>query len=472
MTTPTHELTGQTLDGRYRLDALLGSGGFGATYRGTRLSDDAQVAVKVLRLREQQGWKGVELFEREAEVMRSLDHPTIPSYLDSFTEHVEVPPSGETNAPASDVRMALVQTLVTGRSLTQRFESGWRISEADAVHLYIQLLETLRYLHGFRPPIIHRDINPNNVMLRDDDDAPFVVDFGGVKNALDDPDIGGSTIIATPGFTPLEQFHGAATPASDLFSLAATVVYLLSGRRAHELPKRGIEVDLGPLKLTDPRLLRVLRDHLHPDVNQRAMSAAEAIAVLQGPRERPSRKVAMRGQPKREEDHLNAADDALKPPKSTAKADSDQQPRPWWIAGLSWCAVALWGFYFFVDDIPALMVLGWVCGVSSLTGWFLRADWVAPVGYFIAALGAGFLEAEAGVADGGITGCALAFAGAIVLSRKGVNRFIVGGALLLFSGWSFLCAGELSDPLTLQTAAAALGLAGAARMFIPTRRRS
>jgi serine/threonine protein kinase len=93
----------------------------------------------------------------------------------------------------------------------------------------IALLGVLEYLHTRMPPILHRDIKPANVMIRTDG-SPALVDFGAVRNVFRDPSESGSTIVGTYGYVPYEQMMGQASPASDLYALAATFLHLITGR--------------------------------------------------------------------------------------------------------------------------------------------------------------------------------------------------------------------------------------------------
>jgi hypothetical protein len=96
-------------------------------------------------------------------------------------------------------------------------------------------LTVLEYLHGLSPPVIHRDITPHNVMRRKSDGQLVLVDFGSVRDALVDPQIGGQTVTGTFGYMAPEQFYGKASPASDLYALGALAVALLSRRQPNAL---------------------------------------------------------------------------------------------------------------------------------------------------------------------------------------------------------------------------------------------
>jgi serine/threonine protein kinase len=260
---------------RYRLQQPLGRGGQGHTYRAedtyasgirrTRTEDtrtDGAVAVKVIELRGADSWKPFDLFERECRTLRSLDHPGIPRFLDTFAEE-------------ELGRYYLVMELVEGRSLGELLADGQLLSEAQLWNILHQALEILSYLHGRHPPVIHRDIKPAN-LIRRPDGRLALVDFGGVRVALREE--GGSTVVGTFGYLAPEQLHGEATPATDIYSLGATLATLATGVEADKLPRRGLKVDLD--NVMPPSALRdLLSRMLEPDPDNRLASVSAVRAA-------------------------------------------------------------------------------------------------------------------------------------------------------------------------------------------------
>ena len=208
---------------RYELVRELGTGGQATTWLARDLATETDVALKELALDRVVDWKSVELFEREGQALASIDHPQVPDYVDAF--HIEGEEDGS--------RFFLVQEYVAGESLAARIERGVRIDVEDAADMLESLLSVLAYLHERSPPIIHRDIKPSNILV-DEGGEPVLVDFGAVQLVLPGT-VGGSTIIGTTGFFPIEQLMGKAVPASDLYALGATMVHVLSGRHPAEL---------------------------------------------------------------------------------------------------------------------------------------------------------------------------------------------------------------------------------------------
>jgi serine/threonine protein kinase len=252
---------------RYRVMEPLGSGGQGHTFRGFDGDTGRTVAIKVLSLPKMGDWKRFDLFEREVAVLKELQHPSIPLYIDNFASEQ----SGD---------YFLVMEFIDGTPLS-RFVGGDRRLKPDQIDDVLrQTLAILDYLHRLAPPVIHRDIKPANLML-DRDGRVHLVDFGGVRWRLQEG--GHSTVIGTFGYLAPEQLHGEASPATDLYSLGATIAAVLGGTEAEQLPRQGLRIDVAALA-PPPRLRPILERMLQPEPTQRYASAAEVIAALDGPR--------------------------------------------------------------------------------------------------------------------------------------------------------------------------------------------
>jgi serine/threonine protein kinase len=225
--------------------------------------------AKLLHLGLVSDWKSVELFEREAAVLKSLHHPRIPAYVDSFRADA-----------GGDPRFALVREYVEGRDLQEMVAGGWRGTEGQIRGIGRQLAEIVAYIHSLRPPVIHRDINPRNIVARDDGEV-FLVDFGGVQDAIRLSASAATTMIGTPGYTPMEQFVGRASVRSDLYGLAATLVFLLTHRSPADLPAKNLKVDLASvIDVASPGLSRVLSNWLEPDEAARTLPVKDALVLL------------------------------------------------------------------------------------------------------------------------------------------------------------------------------------------------
>ena len=260
-------------EGTYVLLNEIAQGGFGVTYRARREEDGAEVVVKKLRIERLKDWKSLELFEREAKVLRALNHANIPAYIDAFSV-------GPDDAPEGYV---LVQGYVPGPTLSQVMRGdARRLSNQQMLSWFFELLEICEYLHGRHPPIVHRDISPKNIILRSTDDAAVLIDFGTVQARIRSASEVASTSAGTFGYAPMEQFVGRATPSSDLYSAAMTFIAVASGLEPEAMPFSGNRVEVQEaLPGFEPRLQLVLKEMTEPNPDDRPQSASEVLALLQ-----------------------------------------------------------------------------------------------------------------------------------------------------------------------------------------------
>ncbi|MGK7896075.1 MAG: serine/threonine protein kinase [Xenococcus sp. (in: cyanobacteria)] len=203
---------GDVIQNKYCIVSILGEGGTAITYEAVDLETNNSVAIKVLSLQQTQDWKSLELFEREVKVLKNLNHPKIPKYLDYFI--LDIP---------TDKQFFLVQELVSGKSLTTLLEQGWRFQEAEVKNIAQQVLSILSYLHSFQPPIIHRDIKPQNIICTEEKEI-YLVDLGAVQDAYRNTLTRGATFVGTIDYMSPEQIRGHASFASDLYSLGCTLL--------------------------------------------------------------------------------------------------------------------------------------------------------------------------------------------------------------------------------------------------------
>lgn len=220
---------GTVLQNRYRILQILGQGGFGRTY----LAADQGRFNEYCALKEfippQSGdyalEKSKELFDREASVLYSIQHPQVPQFRAIFEQ---------------DHRLFLVQDYVEGKTyshlLGERLALGQTFTSDEVQRFLQQLLPVLAHIHS--KGIIHRDISPDNIMLRHQDGQPVLIDFGVVKavaTQLQSDDISPTT-VGKPGYAPSEQIQGGQVfPSSDLYALAVTAIVMLTGRQPGEL---------------------------------------------------------------------------------------------------------------------------------------------------------------------------------------------------------------------------------------------
>ncbi len=222
---------GTLLQQRYRVTKVLGQGGFGRTY----LSQDTGCFDEMCVLKEfspnDRGRdalkKSKELFQREAQVLYQISHPQIPKFRANFEEQK---------------RLFLVQEYAEGKTvaktLSDRLKSNKTFTEAEAVEFLLNMLPVLSHIHAMG--IIHRDISPDNIIFRDRDKLPVLIDFGVVKAGVTQLEVSTQihqgTTVGKAGYAPGEQLQtGEAYANSDLYALAVTVVVMMTGRKPESL---------------------------------------------------------------------------------------------------------------------------------------------------------------------------------------------------------------------------------------------
>jgi hypothetical protein len=233
------------------------------------------VVLKILDLSEASSWGTVDLFRREAEALKALSHPGIPAYLGSFEDE-----------EGGRLRLVLAMERIEGVDLEKTAASGRKFTEAEIAAILASLADILAYLGGLRPPVVHRDVNPRNIILKPDGSIALV-DFSGVQDAVRSALYPGATLVGTAGYIPLEQVAGKASPRSDLYGAAATAVFLLTGRNPSELPTSGLKINLAGLIDLSPPLAAVLDSWLDPDVARRNLSPGDAALILRGLKQLP-----------------------------------------------------------------------------------------------------------------------------------------------------------------------------------------
>ena len=270
----------ETIGDRYEIHQELGRQTGRRTVLALDRQTDRQVVVKHLWLGEDFDWKDLKLFEREADVLKTLSHRNIPEYLDYLELTSDTGPS-----------FALVQSYINSRSLETQLTAGRTFSESDVRALAQSLLEILIYLHGLTPPVIHRDIKPSNILLSDrSGNSPgqvYLVDFGSVQT-LAAQEGGTITVVGTYGYMPPEQFGGRVVPASDLYSLGATLIFLATGQHPSELAQQKLQLQFRQRAGLSPRFADWLEWMTDPSLSRRFTSAQAALDALDKPPRRPA----------------------------------------------------------------------------------------------------------------------------------------------------------------------------------------
>ena len=268
-------MQGNILNRIYQVHTRLSKRGGRETYYAQNIDTGEAVAIKILKFGFDTEWQDFKLFEREAKTLKNIDHPAIPNYLDYF----------ELDLP--DCKgFALVQEYITAPSLEEAIKAGRNFSELEIREIATALLNILLYLHAQQPCIVHRDIKPSNILLADRSGNSvgqvYLIDFGSVKSVA--PADGGTiTVVGTYGYMPPEQFGGKTTPASDLYSLGATLIYLATGRHPTELPNKDGKIEFTAAVNLKPALVSWLRKMTEPSKARRFQSASAALQSLNSP---------------------------------------------------------------------------------------------------------------------------------------------------------------------------------------------
>jgi len=258
---------------RYAIHKQISKNAGRRTFLARDLKNKKWVVIKLLIFGENFQWEELKLFEREAETLKRISHPAIPRYLDCFDLDT-----------SSGKGFALVQSYIPAKSLEKWLKSGRRFSEENVKQLAQALLKILCFLQEQNPPIIHRDIKPSNILLSNRSGNSigqvYLVDFGSVKTLAANK---GSTItvVGTYGYMPPEQFGGQTIPASDLYSLGATLIYIVTGRHPAELPQENLRIQFESFVNLSSDLIDWLKWMTQPSLNRRLASATEALKVLE-----------------------------------------------------------------------------------------------------------------------------------------------------------------------------------------------
>lgn len=273
-------MSSQILSNRYQILQILGSGGFGTTYLAEDIQMPSRRKCVVKQLRpindNPQIYQLVqERFQREAATLESLGdvNGQIPCLYAYFSE------TGH---------FYLIQEWIEGMTLRDKVQQEGLVSESVVRQILMDILPVLAYVHDKH--IVHRDIKPDNIILRKRDGKPVLIDFGAVRETMgtvvnSQGQSGSSIVIGTPGFMPSEQAAGRPIYSSDLYSLGLTMIYLLTGKFPQDLEVDPSSGDILWRKAT-PHISSSFADLLDRSIQyhprDRFVSAQEMLAALQG----------------------------------------------------------------------------------------------------------------------------------------------------------------------------------------------
>ena len=260
---------GTELDNRYKIIDYIAKGGMGAVYKAVDKKISGVWAVKeMLDYFDSEGERdyAVERFATEAQILYDLNHPSIPRFVDCFV---------------ADNRYYLIMEFIDGVDLRKKLEDAQEegiqgLDEKEVIQWGVQICNVLYYLHTQNPPIIYRDMKPGNIMITEDGRV-YLIDFGIAR--LFDPRTKG-TMVGTQGYAPPEQYRGEAEPRSDIYSLAACMHHILTGKD----PRNDIPFNFPSVKsiksdLSD-KIDKILEKALNMDPEKRFDSALKMSEAL------------------------------------------------------------------------------------------------------------------------------------------------------------------------------------------------
>ena len=276
------------LKDRYLAVNLLGRGGFGKTFLAVDEHNGARCVIKQLLFPPEvqndpdQLQTYIRLFEREAKQLAQLGvHPQIPTLFDYLEQGLE-----KANQPAylqSQKYLYLIQEFIEGQDLVEELTQQGAFNERQIREFLKELLPVLKFIH--KKSVIHRDIKPQNIMRRKIDRQLLLIDFGIAKEftTTNSGQVGttASILVGTKGYAPKEQVqYGKVYPASDLYSLGASCIHLLTRIPPHNLydPQQDCLIWRPHLaKPISPHLGQILDKLLKESVRERYQSADEVI---------------------------------------------------------------------------------------------------------------------------------------------------------------------------------------------------
>lgn len=235
----------------------------------TDIQHRQSVIIKSLSLGEGTSAGDICCFEREVHLLESLRHPTIPRHIDSFT----------LDTPAGKGLVLVQAHSPHSQTLQQQMAAGRTYREAEIKSIAKQLLRSLIYLHG--KGLVHRDIAPGNIAIAPAEHKPSQVSWLNLGSVQYVASQRKDAIVGTYGYMPIEQVGGKARFASDLYSLGATLIYLVTGRQPQDLPRDGNKIAFAchPSHLS-ASLQTWINWLIEPHVCDRPKSAQQALNAL------------------------------------------------------------------------------------------------------------------------------------------------------------------------------------------------
>ncbi|MGH9678197.1 MAG: serine/threonine protein kinase, partial [Candidatus Acidiferrum sp.] len=268
---------GTLLGERWRIERQVAVGGFGVVYQATDIkAGNRPVAIKdMICTDEKEFATRLTFFRREAEILRSLAHLDIVPRVYDFVENGK--------------SALLVMEYIEGQDLLKLLEQNGNapFPVEQVVQWSSSICDVLERMHNQKPPLVHRDLKPDNIMLLADERSIKLIDFGTARDLgrTQKEQLSLKTRVYTEGYAPPEQIVGKPEPRSDLFALAGTMYHLVTGQApegfytAREIENRLAETG-GKIPVEHRWFFEMMKTNLSEDVNQRYFTAKEMKADL------------------------------------------------------------------------------------------------------------------------------------------------------------------------------------------------
>jgi serine/threonine-protein kinase len=264
------------LHGRYTITSLLEDT---SDYRIYQAHDSRLERLVTLRETFFRSESFIKQFEFSAQLLSEMQHPVLPKIIDFFIQ-----PS----------RQYLVMDYASSENLATFLERqpGHQLNERITLRIITPLLDVLEYLHSYNPPVIHRDIQPSNIVLHKN--GIYLINFGIAKVYKANEKTAVGAVSATPGFSPIEQYGvGKTDERSDMYALGATMYKMITGVKPPPSPKRIQKDTLKPLGAINPtvstqteeavmRLLAMQPKERYQDVASLRRALRQKTAQLSG----------------------------------------------------------------------------------------------------------------------------------------------------------------------------------------------
>lgn len=252
----------------YKIKSMLAAGGQGVTYL-VENHEDKDNPLKVLKevilplaASSRSGERAMLAFERECKLLERINHPQIARLEEHFIE---------------DTRAYMLLEYVDGASIDKLVRNNGPMAQEQVIKLAVQMCDILAHLHSATPPVVHRDFTPQNLLVQNDGTVKLI-DFGVALEQTDHTRLEKSVMVGKQSYMPLEQIRGMASNKSDLYAMAGTLFYMLTGREPEALTEASVrELD----QSIDSKLDQIIRKCTNQLESERYESANELKADLE-----------------------------------------------------------------------------------------------------------------------------------------------------------------------------------------------